>query len=68
MHSHGLQGYAELFNNEYYESRWDDQIDQRDPKFKNVQRYSIFINLLSNDELFRSYNKNYCNYRFTGRL
>lgn len=42
----GLEGYANSLSNEYYESRWDDEIDSKDIKFKNVLRYSSLFNLL----------------------
>lgn len=44
--SSGLQGYANSLNDEYYQSRWDDEIDSKDPKFKNIQRYVSLLNLL----------------------
>lgn len=44
--SSGLLGYANSLSNEYYESRWNDQIDSKDPKFKNIQRYVSLFNLL----------------------
>ena len=44
--SFGIQGYSEALNNEYYESRWNDEIDSKDPKFKNVQRYTSLLNIL----------------------
>ena len=44
--SFGIQGYAGLLNDEYYQSRWDDEIDSKDPKFKNIQRYVSLLNLL----------------------
>ena len=44
--SSGLQGYANSLNDEYYQSRWDDEIDSKDPKFKNIQRYVSLFNLL----------------------
>lgn len=44
--SYGIQGYANSLNDEYYQSRWDDEIDSKDPKFKNIQRYSSLLNLL----------------------
>lgn len=42
----GLQGYANSLNDEYYQSRWDDEIDSKDPKFKNIQRHVSLLNLL----------------------
>lgn len=44
--SSGLLGYANSLSNEYYESRWNDEIDSKDPKFKNIQRYVSLFNLL----------------------
>lgn len=44
--SSGLQGYANSLNDEYYQSRWNDEIDSKDPKFKNIQRYVSLLNLL----------------------
>lgn len=44
--SFGIQGYANSLNVEYYESRWNDEIDSKDPKFKNIQRYTSLLNLL----------------------
>ena len=44
--SSGLQSYANSLNDEYYQSRWDDEIDSKDPKFKNIQRYVSLLNLL----------------------
>ncbi len=42
----GLQGYANSLTDEYYQSRWDDEVDSKDIKFKNVQRYASLFNLL----------------------
>ena len=44
--SFGIQGYANSLNDEYYQSRWDDEIDSKDPKFKNVKRYASLLTLL----------------------
>lgn len=44
--SSGIQGYANSLNDEYYQSRWNDEIDSKDPKFKNIQRYASLLNLL----------------------
>lgn len=44
--SFGIQGYASSLNDEYYQSRWDDEIDPKDPKFKNVRRYASLLTLL----------------------
>lgn len=44
--SFGIQGYASSLNDEYYQSRWDDEIDPKDPKFKNIQRYASLLTLL----------------------
>ena len=44
--SSGLLGYANSLSNEYYQSRWNDEIDSKDPKFKNIQRYVSLFNLL----------------------
>lgn len=46
--SYGIQGYADSIQNEYYNAQWDDSVDKRDPKFKNVERYSSLLYLLSN--------------------
>lgn len=44
--SFGIQGYANSLNDEYYQSRWDDEIDSKDPKFKNVKRHASLLTLL----------------------
>lgn len=44
--SFGIQSYASSLNDEYYQSRWDDEIDPKDPKFKNVRRYASLLTLL----------------------
>ena len=44
--SFGIQGYANSLSDEYYQSRWDDEIDSKDPKFKNVKRYASLLTLL----------------------
>ena len=44
--SFGIQGYANSLNDEYYQSRWDDEIDSKDPKFKNVKRHASLFTLL----------------------
>lgn len=50
--TYGVQGYAEYLNNEYYESRWNDEMDPNDEKFKNIQRYTSLLNILwGNDYL-----------------
>ncbi len=48
--SFGIQGYAGLLNDEYYQSRWDDEIDSKDPKFKNIQRYTSLLTLLGDTD------------------
>lgn len=48
--SSGLLGYANSLSNEYYESRWNDQIDSKDPKFKNIQRYTSLLTLLGDTD------------------
>ena len=48
--SFGIQGYANSLSNEYYESRWNDQIDSKDPKFKNIQRYTSLLTLLGDTD------------------
>ncbi len=42
----GIQGYANSIQDEYYQARWKKDIDPKDPKFKNIQRYSSLLNLL----------------------
>lgn len=42
----GIQGYANYIQDEYYQSRWNKDVDSKDPKFKNIQRYSSLLNLL----------------------
>ncbi|MDU2489994.1 MAG: DUF308 domain-containing protein [Clostridium celatum] len=44
--SFGIQGYANSLNDEYYQSRWDDEIDSKYPKFKNVKRHASLLTLL----------------------
>lgn len=46
--SYGIQGYADSIQNEYYNAQWDDSVDKRDPKFKNVERYASLLYLLGN--------------------
>lgn len=48
--SYGIQGYADSLNNEYYESRWNDSIDSKDLKFKNVERYSSLLNIIGSND------------------
>ena len=48
--SFGIQGYANSLNDEYYQSRWDDEIDSKDPKFKNIQRYTSLLTLLGDTD------------------
>lgn len=48
--SSGLLGYVNSLSNEYYESRWNDQIDSKDPKFKNIQRYTSLLTLLGDTD------------------
>lgn len=48
--SFGIQGYADSLTNEYYESRWNDEMDSSDPKFKNVERYATLLNLLGSND------------------
>ena len=45
---YGIQGYADSIQNEYYNAQWDDSVDKRDPKFKNIERYSSLLYLLGN--------------------
>lgn len=42
----GIQGYANSIQDEYYQARWKKDIDPKDPKFRNIQRYSSLLNLL----------------------
>lgn len=53
----GIRGYSEALNNEYYESRWNDEIDSKDPKFKNIQRYVSLLNILANNDYVGSTTK-----------
>ncbi|WP_195988402.1 DUF308 domain-containing protein [Clostridium sp. D53t1_180928_C8] len=48
--SFGIHGYADSLTNEYYESRWNDEMDSNDPKFKNVERYANLLNLLGSND------------------
>ena len=44
--SFGIYSYAESLTSEYYESRWNDEIDSNNPKFKNVERYASLLRVL----------------------
>lgn len=47
--SSGIYGYANNLTNEYYQSMWDNEIDIKDPKFENVERYSSLFRLLESN-------------------